>query len=198
MIFNDAEKDDFDDEPQDVLPDEENDTADFDNESSEDENFPETEPEIIETHDDGDGDSDESNAYDRIAEVLGEDELEEVSSPLAPVTREVALLLPYERNNRAYADAVTAYYAEKNYQQAIEKFGEAIEDASQRTEYDMTQDDADDIIAKSMYWQAEACIKTQNVSQAIEIFKALVQNYQEHYLALAAQRRADQLNAKNS
>ena len=198
MLFNYDEIDDFDDEPQDALLNEEDD-ADLHNDFSEDEDSRDAEPEIIERqNDDADDDSNESRAYDRITEILGEDKLEEVPSPLIPVNPTSALFRLYEQNNNAYRDAVTAYFEDKNYQQAIEKFEEAIADASQRTERDLTEAQAGEIVAKSMYWQAEAYVKTQNISKAVEVFKTLIQNCQGHYLTLAAQRRTDELNAEAS
>jgi tetratricopeptide (TPR) repeat protein len=192
MLFNyDDEIDDFDDEPQDLLLDKEDD-ADLDSDFPKDEDPLEAEPEMMDKQDD---DSNESNSYDRIAEILGEDELVEVPSPLILVNPMGELFRLYEQNNNAYTDAMTAYFEEKNYQQAIEKFDEAIADASQRTERDLTEAQAGEIVAKSMYWQAEAYVKTQNIQQAVETFKALIQGCQGHYLTLAAQRRSDELNA---
>ena len=198
MLFNyNDEIDDFDDEPQDLLLDEEDD-ADIDSDFPEDENSPEVGPEIIEEQDDnnGDDDSNKSDPYDRIAEILGGDEFDEGTSPLIPVNPVGILFRSYEQNNNAYTDAMTAYFEEKNYQQAVEKFEEAIADASQRTARDLTEAQAGEIVAKSMYWQAEAYVKTQNIPQAVETFKALIENCQGHYLTLAAQRRADELDAE--
>ena len=186
MLFNYDETDDFEDESAD----------DFNDDSSEDENSPETEPEIIETQDSGDADSDESNARDRIADILGKGGLEKASAPLAAVPQGSALFQSYEQSSHAYANAVTAYYEEKNYQQAIEKFDEAIKDASERATHDLTEEQANEIVAKSMYWQAEACVKTENIPQAIETFKSLIQNCKGHYLTLAAERRSDELKTK--
>lgn len=195
MLFNNNDIDDFDDEPQDLLLEEENDTE-SDNNISEEEDSRETEPEIIEKqNNNNDADSDEARPYDGTAEILPDDELEEIPSSLIPVNPTGALFQLYEENNHAYTDAVTAYFEEKNYQQAIEKFDEAIADASQRTEHDLTEAQAGEIVAKSMYWQAEAYVKTQNVLQAVETFKTLIQNCQGHYLTLAAQRRTDELSA---
>ena len=192
MLFNYDETDDFEDEPQELSPNEED---DFEDDASEDEGSPETESEVIETEGD---DSNESNPRDRITEILGKGELEEASVPLATVPQGSALFQLYEQSSHAYANAVTAYYEEKNYQQAIEKFDEAIENASERTAHDLTEEQANEIVAKSMYWQAEAYVKTENIPQAIETFKAIIQNCQGHYLTLAAQRRVDELGAKNA
>ena len=199
MLFSyDEEIDDLDDEAQGLSLDGEDD-ANFDDEFSNDlsdgEEPPEAEPEVMEKQND---DSNESISYERIAKTLKEDKLEEGSSPPTLVEPQVALFRLYEQNNHAYRDAVTAYFEEKNYQQAIEKFDEAIADASQRMARDLTEKQAGEIVAKSMYWQAEACIKTQNIQQAVEIFKALIQNCQGHYLTLAAQRRTEELNAEDS
>ena len=193
MLFNYNETDDFEDEPQELSP---NEDANFDDDSSEDQDSPETESKIMETEGDDAGDSNESDPYDRIAEILGKGELEEVSAPLATVPQGSALFQFYEQSSHAYANAVTAYYEEKNYQQAIEKFDEAIEDASERATHDLTEEQANEIVAKSMYWQAEAYVKTENIPQAIETFRTLIQNCQGHYLTLAAQRRTDELNTK--
>ncbi len=198
MLFNDDKGlDDFDDEPQDSAPNEEDD-ANLNSDFSDDEEPSDAETEVIETQDDGDDNSDESVAYDRIAEALGEQELEEGAPPLTLVKPMGALFQFYEQNNQAYRDAITAYFEEKNYQQAIEKFNEAIADASQRTARDLTEEQAGEIVAKSMYWQAEAYVKTQDIPRAVEVFNSLVQNCQGHYLTLAAQRRADELNADES
>ena len=190
MLFNYDETDDFEDEPQELSP---NEADDFEDDTSENEGSPETESEEIETEGD---DSNESDPRDRIAEILGKGELEEASAPLATVPQGSALFQLYEQSSHAYANAVTAYYEEKNYQQAIEKFNEAIENASERTAHDLTEEQANEIVAKSMYWQAEAYIKTENIPQAIETFKSLIQNCQGHYLTLAAERRSDELKTK--
>ena len=114
---------------------------------------------------------------------------------LKPMAPEVEAFRPEEQDNYAYADAVTAYYEQNDYQQAIEKFNEAIAYEARSAEDSLT--DANEIIAKSKYWQAEAYVKLQDLPQAIGTFEDLVETCQGHYLSLAAQRRADQLNAKN-
>ncbi len=128
-----------------------------------------------------------------------EDELDEESSALVLEERiEIAPFNPQEENNFAYAEAVRAYYEEKNYEQAIEKFGEAIENEKQQTKD--PQSVANEIVAKSKYWQAEAYVKTQDIPQAIVTFESLIESEscQEHYLTVAAQRRAETLKAKHS
>ena len=192
MLFNYDETDDFDDEPQAGSPDA---ADDFDGDSFEDEDSPEAESDIIETEDD---DSDESDPYDRIAEAIGKGTLEEALEPLATLPQGSALFQHYEQSSYAYAHAVTAYYEEKNYQQAIEKFAEAIEHASEHTSHGLTEEQANEILAKSMYWQAEAYVKTENIPQAIATFETLIQDCPGHYLTLAAQRRTDELNTKNA
>ena len=193
MLLNYNQTDDFDDEFQELSA---NEADDFGDDSSEDEASPETESEIIETEDNDDDDSRTAEAYERIAEMLGQGELEEVSAPLAAAPQGSVLFQLYEESSHAYANAVTAYYEEKDYQQAIEKFDEAIENASERTADDLTEEQANEIVAKSMYWQAEAYIKTENIPQAIETFTALIQNCEGHYLTLAAERRSDELKTK--
>ena len=184
MLFDDDQRDDFDDEPEDV--------ANF-HEFSDD--SPESEPEMMGDNADK---SVESAIYNRIVGLLRKEEVEEAPSPLAMLPPEGTLFQPYEEKNHAYTNAFTAYYEDKNYQEAIEKFDEAIENASQRAAHDLTEEQSNQIVVKSMYWQAEAYVKMQNIPQAVETFKALAEKYYGHYLALAAQRRADELNAKNS
>lgn len=193
MLLNYNQTDDFDNEPQELSPNETDDSGD---DSFGDEDSPETESEVIETEDNDDDDSAAADPYERIAEMLGKGELEEVSAPLAAAPQGSALFQLYEESSHAYANAVTAYYEEKDYQQAIEKFNEAIENASERTAHDLTEEQANEIVAKSMYWQAEAYIKTENIPQAIETFKSLIQNCPGHYLTLAAERRSDELKTK--
>ena len=149
---------------------------------------------------DGDeADDDDTEAYEqRLAEAIDalpdEEDLEVVVPPLELPSLEVELLRPQERDNLAYADAIKAYYEEKDYQRAIEKFGEAIEDETQRTDGSVT--DSSSIVVKAMYWQAEAYVKMQDIPQAIVTFESLIQTYQEHHLSLAAQRRTKHLNPK--
>lgn len=193
MLLNYNQTDDLDNERQALSPNETDNSGD---DSSEGEDFPETESEVIETQE-NDDDGSNAAAYERIAERIGKGELEEASAPLAAAPPQGSVLFQhYEESSHAYANAVTAYYEEKNYQQAIEKFGEAIENASERTAHDLTEEQANEIVAKSMYWQAEAYIKTENIPQAIETFRSLIQNCKGHYLILAAERRVDELNAK--
>ena len=128
-----------------------------------------------------------------------EDELDEEPSALVLEERiEIAPFNPQEENNFAYAEAVRAYYEGKNYEHAIEKFGEAIENEERQTKD--PQSVANEIVAKSKYWQAEAYVKTQDIPQAIVTFESLIESEscQEHYLTVAAQRRAETLKAKHS
>ena len=164
--------------------------------------------------DDTEADDDDAEAAEQLlAEAIDalpdEEDLEVVTPPLEDPSLEdpsledlsledpsleVGFLRPQEQDNLAYADAVTAYYEDKDYQRAIEKFGEAIENEIQHTEGNVTNSSS--IVVKAMYWQAEAYVKMQDISQAIVTFENLIQTYQEHYLSLAAQRRTAQLNPK--
>ncbi|MCG9134541.1 hypothetical protein J5I95_22995 [Candidatus Poribacteria bacterium] len=127
------------------------------------------------------------------------DDLEDLDvepPPLKLPSPEVEPFRPQEQSNYAYAEAVTAFYEEKNYQRAIEKFGEAIENESRHAETQI--DDPNEIVAKSKYWQAEAYIKLHDSSQAIVTLEDLVETCPGHYLVLAAERRVEALNAKGS
>ena len=187
------------------IEDDEDDEEDFDNEDddeSADEQLPikpiEIPPEEDdEQGDDNEGDADESDDEEEDEQDEDEDEDEQLeielpSLELPPSTPVVEPFRPRELSNTAYADAVKAYYEERNYQRAIEKFDEAIAYETQRTEGSPTN--PNEIIAKAKYWQAEAYAKLQNLSQSIGIFEDLIETCQGHYLVLAAQRRLDQLN----
>ena len=133
---------------------------------------------------------DADDAYD------DEDELEEDSPLVLEQQVEIAPFNPQEENNFAYAEAVSAYYEEKNYQQAIEKFSEAIKNEKMQTKG--KQSATNEVVAKSMYWQAEAYVKTQDIPKAIKTFESLVKTCQQHYLTISARRRVEFLKAKHS
>lgn len=97
-----------------------------------------------------------------------------------------------EIDNLAYADAVTAYYEERNYEVAIEKFQDAIDN-----EREYGTGAPNEIIAKSMYWQAESYVKTEAFERATAVLESLIQLFTQtgrgHYLVVAAQRRLETL-----
>lgn len=102
-----------------------------------------------------------------------------------------------EIDNLAYADAVTAYYEEKNYEVAIGKFQDAIDN-----ERKYGTGAPNEIIAKSMYWQAESYVKTENRQQATAVLESLINCFEGrkggHYLVVAAQRRLETLKARGA
>ncbi len=104
---------------------------------------------------------------------------------------------PGEMDNGAYAEAVNAYYEEQNYPLAIEKFQIAI-----KSEEDITNKSPNEIVAKSMYWQAESYVKTDAFPEAITVLESLIklflQGEGQHYLVVAAQRRLETLKARKS
>ena len=151
---------------------------------------------------DADADTNAQRLVEPIDPLSDEEDLEDLEDldveppPLKLPTLEVEPFRPQERSNFAYAEAVTAFYEQKNYQRAIEKFGEAIEYEVRHTEDEMN--DANEIVAKSKYWQAEAYIKLHDLPQAVGTLEDLVETCQGHYLVLAAERRVDELSAKGS
>lgn len=182
-----SEIDDEDEDDEDDLEDEE------DEEEAEEQRLVkpvDTLPDDDDTDDETEDEIDEENS-DTDADAEDELELEIPTLELPPVRPVVEHFRPQEQSNTAYADAVTAYYVERNYQRAIEKFDEAIAYEAQRTEGNAI--DPNEIVAKSKYWQAEAYAKLQNLSQAIGIFEDLIETCKGHYLVLAAKRRAGQL-----
>lgn len=102
-----------------------------------------------------------------------------------------------EIDNLAYADAVTAYYEERNYEVAIEKFQDAIDN-----EREYGTGAPNEIIAKSMYWQAESYVKTEAFERATAVLESLIQLFTQtgrgHYLVVAAQRRLETLKARGA
>lgn len=177
------------------MEDDEDDEEDFDDDEddeSADEQLPIKPIDMLPEEDDDQDDEDEGDEEEEDEDDEQQLELELPSLELPPSRPVVEHFRPRELSNTAYADAVNAYYEERNYQRAIEKFDEAIAYEAQRTEGSPT--DPNEIVAKSKYWQAEAYAKLQNLSQSIGIFEDLVETCQGHYLVLAAERRLDQLN----
>ena len=148
-------------EPIDPLPDGD-DTDDETDEDDEDDD--ETDEDDVDTEEDSDDDVDTEEDSD----IEDELEVELPTLELPPPRPVIEHFRPREQSNTAYADAVTAYYVERNYRRAIEKFDEALAYEAQHTEDNTT--DPNEIVAKSKYWQAEAYAKLQDLSQAIGIF----------------------------
>ena len=194
LAFRKAATSEIDDEDEEDEDEEDEDDLDEEDEEDADEQRLIKPVDILPDDDDIDDETeDEIDEENSDTEADDEDELE-VELPtleLPPVKPVIEHFRPQEQSNTAYADAVTAYYVERNYQRAIEKFDEAIAYEAQRTEGNAI--DPNEIVAKSKYWQAEAYAKLQNLSQAIGIFEDLIETCQGHYLVLAAQRRAGQL-----
>lgn len=109
---------------------------------------------------------------------------------------DVAPFSEQEEDNFAYTEAVAAYYEDNDYEKAIEKFGDAIK--NEKKQKKGKQNARNEILAKSLYWQAESYVKTQDIPKAIKTFESLVKTCEEHYLIIAAQRRAETLKANNS
>lgn len=223
MKFSYDETDDFDDEPQDSFLDEKDDdsvdleddledtatalshafreavaveTVEEDEEDEEDEGDEEDKEDSAEKADDADTEAYEQRLAEAVEALPEAEDLEVVVPPLEVSSLEVEFFRPQEQGNLAYADAVTAYHEDKDYQRAIEKFGEAIENEVQQMDGSVT--DSNSIVAKAMYWQAEAYVKLQDIPQAVVTFESLIQSHGEHYLSLAAERRTAQLNPEDS
>ncbi len=139
--------------------------------------------------DDDDGEEDDDD-----------DDIDETAEDLSTLMLKQRISVPRfnqnEEDNFAYAEAVMAYYEEKNYEVAIEKFDAAIKKEKRGKRVKQLVDN--EIVAKSLYWQAESYVKTQDIPKAIKTFEYLAKTCKEHYLTLSAQRRADILKAKQS
>lgn len=94
-------------------------------------------------------------------------------------------------DNESFYLASKAYHDDRDYEASIQKFQAAIEYTEAQS--DSLDENDVDIIAKSMYWTAESYVKIEASDKAIEVFEALVNNFSNHYLGLAAQRRIDAL-----
>lgn len=129
-----------------------------------------------------------------------DDDIHETTEDLSTLMLKQRISVPRfnqnEEDNFAYAEAVMAYYEEKNYEVAIEKFDAAIK--KEKRGKRVKQLVNNEIVAKSLYWQAESYVKTQDIPKAIKTFEYLAKTCKEHYLTLSAQRRADILKAKQS
>ena len=132
-------------------------------------------------------DEDDDDAY------IDDDDLED-DSPVVIERVVVPEFTDEEANNFDYADAIRAYYEDKNYEYAIEQFSKVIRSEKRGKKKEIMQ--TNEILAKSLYWQAEAYVKTQDFSKAIKAFESLINTCNEHYLILAARRRAANLKAK--
>jgi tetratricopeptide (TPR) repeat protein len=134
-------------------------------------------------------------------EAQSEDPAEEsLDDTLEDLGDELAFLRDDNDNLHFYLGS-KAYYEERNYEDAIVKFQAAIERENEQLEADDDEDEqfsaeiSDEIIAQSMYWMGESYVKVQQLNRAIEVFKELADDFDNHYLGLAAQRRAEILKA---
>ena len=118
------------------------------------------------------------------------------SSLILGQTIDIAPFNEQEEDNLAYTEAITAYYDDNDYEQAIEKFNDAIKNEKKQRRGKKSA--TNEILAKSIYWQAEAYVKTHDIPKAIKTFESLVKTCSGHYLKLAAQRRAETLKIKQS
>ncbi len=153
------------------------------------------------------GDDDEDDAKNAVYEADEPDEPEdEYYDEDEPIAKSSSLILgqtidiaPFneqEEDNLAYTEAITAYYDDNDYELAIEKFTDAIK--NEKKQRSGKQSATNEILAKSIYWQAEAYVKTHDIPKALKAFESLVKTCNEHYLTIAAQRRAETLKAKHS
>lgn len=130
-------------------------------------------------------------------EFYDEDEpVRKPSSLILGQTIDIAPFSEQEENNLAYTEAITAFYDDNDYELAIEKFSDAIK--NEKKQRSGEQSATNEILAKSIYWQAEAYVKTHDIPKAIKTFESLVKTCTEHYLTIAAQRRAETLKTKHS
>lgn len=190
MEFKIDETDDFDEEEIDDYNDDDDNNIQY----IEDEEF-----DPIGIDDKDEEESSETPTYqdtepdDNDDDYVDEDDLED-DIPVVIERVVVPEFTDEEANNFDYADAIRAYYEDNNYEYAIEQFSKVIKSEKRGKKKEIMQ--TNEILAKSLYWQAEAYVKTQDFAKAIKAFDALVNTCKDHYLILAAKRRADNLKSK--
>ncbi|MCG9126982.1 hypothetical protein JT359_05205 [Candidatus Poribacteria bacterium] len=191
MEFKIDENDDFDEEEIEEYDDDDNNKVEF----IEDEEF-----DPIGVDETDEDDSPDTPAYqdaepdeDDEPTYLDEHDFDD-DSPVFVEPIVVPEFTDQEADNFDYADAIRAYYEDKNYEYAIEQFTKVIKAEKKGKKKELMENN--EILAKSLYWQSEAYVKTQDISKAIKGFETLVNTCKEHYLIIAAQRRADSLKTK--
>jgi len=70
------------------------------------------------------------------------------------------------------------YYEELEYEKAIENYKSVLEN---------TEDDI--LRTKSLYWIGESYIKLNQISDALDTFNQLIEEFNDHYLVDSARRR---------
>ncbi len=197
MEFKLEELDGIDDE---ILDDSEDEISD-DSEDEQNREFTdedEFDPLVVDKDDD---EEDAANAVDEADDEYDDeydDEDERTvkgSSIILGQTIDIEPFNEQEENNLAFTEAIAAYYDDNDYEQAIEKFGDAIKNEKKQRR---KQSATNEILAKSIYWQAESYVKTHDIPKAIKTFESLAKTCKHHYLAVAAQRRTETLKAKHS
>ena len=78
--------------------------------------------------------------------------------------------------------ANTLYHEERDYEQAIEEYRQAIE-----------EEHNEEIRLKARYWMAEAHVKLGNIKDAMNIFGALAKKHGDSHLGDSARRRLEAL-----
>lgn len=149
---------------------------------------------------DEDDEEDAASTTDEQDEVEDEyDEDDPVAKPSSLILGQTIDIAPFneqEEDNLAYTEAIIAYYDDNDYELAIEKFSDAIK--NEKKQRIGKQSATSEILAKSIYWQAESYVKTHDIPKAIKTFESLVKTCSGHYLMIAAQRRAETLKVKHS
>jgi TolA-binding protein len=81
-----------------------------------------------------------------------------------------------------FADGMEAFYA-GNYERAVACFETVLQDPSL----------GDDAKVKAAYWRAESLLQREFTQDKIALFERVAEEYPNHYLAAAAQRRCEAL-----
>ena len=127
------------------------------------------------------------------------DEEDDVEYALEEIGDNLEFLRDTSDNLNLYL-AFKAYHEDRNFEEAIENFEAAIKYEKKHNKTPKTDENGEKIpnatLAKCRYWLAEAHIKIGGHKKAIRTLLSIVKDFDNHYLATAAQRRVENLKAE--
>ena len=103
-------------------------------------------------------------------------------------------------NNLNLYLAFKAYHEDRNFEDAIKNFQAAIAYEKKHAKPAKTDENGEEVpnatLVKCRYWLAESQNKIGQHKKAIRTFQSIVKDFDNHYLATAAQRRVETLKAE--
>lgn len=96
--------------------------------------------------------------------------------------------------------AFKAYHEDRDFEDAVKNFEAAIAYEKKHAKPTETDENGEEVpngtLVKCRYWLAEAQNKMGESKKAIRIFQSIAKDFDNHYLATAAQRRVARLKAE--